>query len=142
MVADIESKDGEQTCIILDRHLAPRIGIIIFTDCLLKHHVGSPIITTSRSKAHIQLSVWELCTVNPARDAAQHAWVKHHGVCLLTTILSLQLKGNEDVVRQLLTAVGCDSPCNTRFSLLARISIDPNLLKVQPAHCTTYQFLL
>ena len=53
MVADIESKDGEQTCLILDRHLAPRIGIIKFADCLLKHHVGSPIITTSRSKAYI-----------------------------------------------------------------------------------------
>ena len=34
--------------------------------------------------------------------------VKHQGVRLLATIIGLQLEGNEDVVRQLLTAFGCD----------------------------------
>ena len=93
-MAYIESKDGERTCIIFDIHLASRIGIILFADWLLQHHVGSPVITTCRSKANFQLSVRDLCTVNPARDAAQCACVKHHGILLLITIHDLQLKGS------------------------------------------------
>ena len=71
VVAHVESNDGEKTGVILHRHLASRVGVVVLADGLWKHHVSAPVVAACCSKAHFQFSGRKPCAVNPTRNSTE-----------------------------------------------------------------------